>query len=219
MENTRPAIDTHEMSKQVSAHGRRGGGREGRRSLRAKAVPSFPALTRNIPVYEIVPDEAIELIHEESLKILEEVGCEFRDSEAIAMWKKAGADVRETRVRIDRALLMQLVGQIPSEFTQHARNPERSVTIGGKNSVFVPMYGAPYVRDLDNQRRYGSLADLNNFHKLSYMSPTLHSRARSSASRWRFRCRSAISISSIRRSNIPTSRSWASSPPRSAQRM
>ena len=81
----------------------------------------------------------------------------------------------ETRVRIDRALLMELVGQIPSEFVQHARNPERSVTIGGKNTVFVPMYGAPYVRDLDNQRRYGSLADLNNFHKLAYMSPTLHS--------------------------------------------
>ena len=37
------------------------------------------------------------------------------------------------------------------------------------------MYGAPYVRDLDNNRRYGSLEDLNNFHKLAYMSPALHS--------------------------------------------
>jgi trimethylamine--corrinoid protein Co-methyltransferase len=175
MENTRPAIDTNEMSKQVSAHGRRSGGREGRRTLRGKAVPSFPALTRNIPVYEIVPEEAIELIHEESLRILEEVGCEFRDAEAIDLWKKAGAKVQDTRVHIDRALLMELIGKIPSEFVQHARNPERSVKIGGKNSVFVPMYGAPYVRDLDNERRYGSLADLNNFHKLAYMSPALHS--------------------------------------------
>src|SRR5262245_28287823 len=98
MENTRPAMDTHEMSKQVSAHGRRAGGREGRRSLRARAVPSFPALTRNIPVYEIVPDEAIELVHDESLRILEEVGCEFRDDEAIALWTKAGAKVNNTRV-------------------------------------------------------------------------------------------------------------------------
>ena len=93
MENTRPAIDTNEMSKQVSAHGRRAGGREGRRSMRARTVPSFPPLVRNIPVYEIVPDEAIELIHDESLKILEEVGCEFRDAEAIDLWKKAGAKV------------------------------------------------------------------------------------------------------------------------------
>ena len=47
--------------------------------------------------------------------------------------------------------------------------------VGGKNTVFVPMYGAPYVRDLDNVRRYGSLEDLNNFHKLAYMLPALHS--------------------------------------------
>ena len=53
--------------------------------------------------------------------------------------------------------------------------PSVRCAIGGKNSIFVPMYGAPYVRDLDNNRRYGSLADLNNFHKLAYMSPALHS--------------------------------------------
>ena len=45
--------------------------------------------------------------------------------------------------------------------------------IGGNNTVFVPMYGAPYVRDLDNNRRYGSLKDLNNFHKLAQMAPAL----------------------------------------------
>lgn len=168
-------VNTLELAKQVSAQGRRGGGREGRRELRNRAVPSFPTLVREIPVYDIVPDEAIELVHDESCKILEEIGCEFRDDGAVAMWKQAGADVQGTRVRIDRAQLMDLVSRIPPEFTQHARNPERTVRIGGKNTVFVPMYGAPYVRDLDNVRRYGSLKDLNNFHKLAYMSPTLHS--------------------------------------------
>ncbi|MGO4842913.1 trimethylamine methyltransferase family protein, partial [Rhizobiaceae sp. 2RAB30] len=91
---------------------RRGGGRIGRRAARSAPVASFPTLVRNIPVYEIVPNEAVELIHEESLKILEEVGCEFRDDEAIVMWKEAGADVRDTRVRIDRTLLMDLVSKI-----------------------------------------------------------------------------------------------------------
>lgn len=154
---------------------RRGGGREGRRALRSAPVASFPTLVRNIPAYEIVPDEAVELIHQESLAILEEVGCEFRDDEAIAMWKAAGADVTETRVRIDRHLLMELVANIPPEFTLNARNPQRTVRVGGKNSIFIPMYGAPYVRDLDGKRRYGSLEDLQNFHKLAYMSPALHS--------------------------------------------
>jgi trimethylamine--corrinoid protein Co-methyltransferase len=154
---------------------RRGGGRVGRKALRSAPIASFPTLVRNIPVYEIVPDEAIELIHEESLGILEEVGCEFRDDEAIALWKQAGADVSGTRVRFDRALLMDLVSKVPAEFTLHARNPERSVRVGGNNSIFIPMYGAPYVRDLDNNRRYGTLEDLQNFHKLAYMAPALHS--------------------------------------------
>ena len=159
----------------TAAPARRGGGREGRRALRAAPMASFPTLVREIPVYNLVPDEAVELIHSESLKILEEVGCEFRDDEALDMWKQAGADVSGTRVRIDRALLMELVGKVPPEFTLNARNPERTVRVGGKNTVFVPMYGAPYVRDLDNTRRYGSLQDLNNFHKLAYMLPALHS--------------------------------------------
>lgn len=154
---------------------RRGGGREGRRALRSVPMASFPTLVRKIPVYEIVPEEAVELIHQESLAILEEVGCEFRDDEAIAIWKAAGADVKGTRVRIDRTFLMELVARVPPEFTLNARNPERSVRVGGKNSIFVPMYGAPYVRDLDNNRRYASLADLNNFHRLAYMAPALHS--------------------------------------------
>jgi len=154
---------------------RRAGGRIGRKALRSAPMASFPTLVRKIPVYQMVPDEAIELIHNESLAVLEEVGCEFRDDEAIAIWKAAGADVSDTRVRIDRALLMELVSKVPPEFTLNARNPERTVRVGGSNSVFVPMYGAPYVRDLDNNRRYGSLADLQNFHKLAYMSPALHS--------------------------------------------
>ncbi len=154
---------------------RRPGGREGRRALRAAPMLSFPTLVREIPAYNLVPDEAVELIHLESVKILEEVGCEFRDAEAIATWKAAGADIKGTRVHIDRAMLMELVAKVPPEFTLHARNPERTVKVGGKNTIFVPMYGAPYVRDLEGKRRYGSLEDLNNFHKLAQMAPQLHS--------------------------------------------
>ena len=154
---------------------KRSGGREGRRTLRGAAQLSFPTLVREIPTYELLPDEAVELIHQESLKILEEVGCEFRDDQAPGQWRASGADVSGTRVKIDRGLLMELIGKVPSEFTLHARNPERTVKVGGKNTVFVPMYGAPYVRDLEGKRRYGGLEDLQNFHKLAHMAPQLHS--------------------------------------------
>jgi trimethylamine---corrinoid protein Co-methyltransferase len=157
MVDTKALLETGPVG---SSTARRAGGREGRKHLRAIPVASFKTLTRNIPFYDILPDEAVELIHEESCRILEEIGIEFRDDEAAAMWKAAGASVTDYRVRIDRAQLMELVGKIPSEFTMHARNPERTVRVGGKNSIFVPMYGAPYVRDFAGTRRYSTREDL-----------------------------------------------------------
>src|SRR5205814_484707 len=37
-----------------------------------------------------------------------------------------------------------------------------------------PNYGSPFVRDLDNGRRYGTIEDFRNFVKLAYLSPHLH---------------------------------------------
>lgn len=39
------------------------------------------------------------------------------------------------------------------------------------------MTGAPYMRDLEDQRRGPAMADLTNFHKLAHMLPALHSTA------------------------------------------
>ena len=62
----------------------------------------------------------------------------------------------------------------PKEFTQVARNPERSVIFGGERTIFAPAYGSPFVRDLDGGRRYGTIEDFRNFVKLAYVSPWLH---------------------------------------------
>ena len=111
--------------------------------VRTAAREPLVGLERNIPTYELLPPEAIELIHQASLGILQDVGIEFRDTEALALWEAAGADVTGTRVRIPGALLMQLVGLIPSEFTIHARNPQRSFKLGGKHAAFIPMNSNP----------------------------------------------------------------------------
>ncbi|MGF7163096.1 trimethylamine--corrinoid protein Co-methyltransferase [Rhodoligotrophos appendicifer] len=170
-------IDIRELSKQVSAKAtKRAGGRAARMRERTNApVIAFPTLQRNIPVYELLPAEAVEIIHDESMKILEEIGIEFRDEESLVYWRAAGATVENTRVHIDRDLLMSLVRKAPRQFTLNARNPQRSVRVGERNSIFIPMYGAPYVRDLDGKRRYGTKDDLYNFHRLAQMSPALHS--------------------------------------------
>ncbi len=132
-----------------------------------------PNISRNLPVYEILDQANIEAVHDHSMQILEQVGIEFRDTVALASWAQAGADVKGSRVRIDRKLLMKTISHAPSEYIQHARNPDRSVKIGGNSMVFAPIYGSPYVRDFEGVRRYAEMADFENFVRLTYMSSAL----------------------------------------------
>lgn len=156
------------------AEGRRGG-RSARRAERmSMRVTSLPTLKRRTPLYEVLNDEGLELIHDGSCRILEEIGIDFRDAEALALWKDAGADVQGWRVHIPRELLMSLLAKVPGQFTLTARNAERSVTVGGDNVIFLPTYGSPFVRMEDDVRRYGTMADLERFHRLAYMSPAIH---------------------------------------------
>ena len=74
----------------------------------------------------------------------------FRDDIALDDWRRIGADVRGETVHLDRALVKDLISSIPSDITLHARNPEKQCSLGKRNSIFVPMTGAPYLRDLDD---------------------------------------------------------------------
>jgi trimethylamine--corrinoid protein Co-methyltransferase len=156
---------------------RRPSGRDAKRAARtARAAASVPYITRKIPCYEVLGEEGLALLEKNADTILEEVGIEFReDPEALTLWKQAGADVQGERVRIPRGLARSLIQRhAPREFVQHARNPARSVAIGGKNTVFAPAYGSPFVRNLDEGRRYARIEDFRNFVKLAYLSNSLH---------------------------------------------
>jgi len=151
-------------------------GREARKAARSAArAVTQPFIQRNIPLTELAHDEALDLIEANAQTVLSETGIEFRDDdEVLALWKNAGADVDGTRVRFPAGLVQSLLATAPAEYVQHARNPERSVTIGGNNTVFVPVYGPPFVRDLEGGRRYGTIEDFENFVKLAYVAPSIH---------------------------------------------
>jgi len=155
----------------------RAGGRESR--LAARAHPSGPIvayLTRKLPPFEVLGEEGLETIERNAETILEEIGIDFRDdAEALALWKDAGATVDGERVRFPRGLCRSLIQRsAPAEFVQHARNPARSVRIGGPHTVLAPAYGSPFIRNLDDGRRYATLEDFRNLVKLTYLSPALH---------------------------------------------
>ncbi|RUU69616.1 trimethylamine methyltransferase, partial [Mesorhizobium sp. M2C.T.Ca.TU.009.01.2.1] len=166
---------------QEASGGRRGrgasGGAAARRAARSGGGPGtqLTYIKRKINVYEVLNEEGLALIEKNTDTVLEETGIIFRDdAEALALWKEAGADVKGERVHFPNGLCRSLLKTAPSIYTQHARNPERSVQIGGNATVFAPVYGPPFVRDLDGNRRYATIEDFQNFVKLAYMAPSIH---------------------------------------------
>ncbi|HSM45227.1 MAG TPA: trimethylamine methyltransferase family protein, partial [Acidimicrobiia bacterium] len=134
-----------------------------------------PYLTRSIPPYEVLGDEGLSIIEQNADTILEEVGVEIVDfPEAVEIYGSAGAIVDGARVRFPKGLCRELAASAPSRFTQHARNPDRSVEIGDPHMVLAPAYGSPFVRDVEQGRRYATIDDFRNFAKLTYLAPQLH---------------------------------------------
>jgi trimethylamine--corrinoid protein Co-methyltransferase len=154
----------------------RGGGGAARRAERtAVSFETAKYIQRNIPNFEILTEEALCIIEANAEQILEEVGVNFLDNPAaLKRWKDAGADIDGERVRIPKGLARKLCATAPSSFTQHARNSERNVVIGGNNLVLAPVYGPPFVRDAAGGRRYATMGDFQKFVKLGYMSKWLH---------------------------------------------
>ena len=155
----------------------RGGGRKSRLAARAHPARTIvPYLTRKLPPYELLSEAGLETIEQNAETILEEIGIDFcNDAEALAIWKDAGAAINGQRVRFPRGLCRSLIQQTaPTEFVQHARNSARSVRIGGPHTVLAPAYGSPFIRSLDDGRRYATIDDFRNFVKLTYMTPALH---------------------------------------------
>lgn len=134
-------------------------------------------ITNPLPRFEYLPPEDIETIHELSLKLLAELGLEFLHPEAVTVLEAAGAEVLDRQaghLRLPREMVLSNIAKAPAEFTLYARNPANTVVIGGKYIVTAPVYGSPFVHDLDNGRRGAVLKDFQNFVKLAQVTPQIH---------------------------------------------
>src|SRR5690606_27366941 len=83
-------------------------------------------------------------------------------------FRTAGARVDGERVRFDPGWCRDRIRTAPKVFTQHARNPARSVQIGGDAQLFCPSFGPPFVHDMEKGRRYATIHDFREITKLHY---------------------------------------------------
>lgn len=156
----------------------RRGGRAARRTLRenqAANAAAAPYINRKIPLTELCGEDGLATIEANADTVLQEIGIDFKgDPEVLVMWRDAGADVDGERVRFPKGLLRDILKTAPEAYVQHARNPARNVVFGGDNTIFAPVYGPPFVHDLDQGRRYGTIADFENLVRLAYVAPHIH---------------------------------------------
>ncbi len=112
--------------------------------------------------------EALDLIHDGSMRILEEIGLEVLSQTALAIYEQDGArvDWDLQRVFMDRDQVMRRIDTVPAQFTLHARNPERNRRVGGNAINFTTVASAPNSSDLEGGRRTGNFEDYCNFLRL-----------------------------------------------------
>ena len=138
------------------------------RRPRSAAVPqrAFGQVPLGIAPVEVISADQVEAIHNAALKLLASTGIKVLHPPARALFQAAGAGVADEMVRLDPDLVMDLLASVPPTFTLAARNPAKSLRIGGRDMVFTSVGGPAYVMDIDGGRRDGTMAELCEFLKL-----------------------------------------------------
>ena len=127
-----------------------------------------------LPKYNVLTEEQVKIIHDESMKILEEIGMDFEYQPALDVFKAQGLKVEGNRVYFTREFIEEKVKLAPAQFTLHARNPEHNLVCGGENIIYMPGYGAPFIQLADGSRRKSVMEDYDNIVKLAGASKNLH---------------------------------------------
>ena len=120
----------------------------------------------------LTPGE-LSLLHDSTMDILSNTGVAFNENEALEIFRKKGHRVEGKKVFFREAHIREALATCPSRFRVKARDPEKSVFIGGDDFVLLPGYGAPFVTTPDGGRRQAAMADYDDFCKLVQTSPYL----------------------------------------------
>jgi len=124
----------------------------------------------------IFSDDHVESMHTAALGILERQGMRVLSGRGRTLLAAAGATVDESSqmVRLDPALVARALSTVPAEISLIGRNPARSCRVGGPHVVFAPVAGPPSVSDLQRGKRTGTLADFQDFVRLSQAFDVIH---------------------------------------------
>ncbi len=122
---------------------------------------------------DLLDDEALNRVHTQAMRILENVGTEVHSPAALQLLEKAGQRVDGTRVYWDAGFVREQLAHAPSTFDLQGRDPARQVHIGGGSLVHTPVGGPPFASDGERGRRDGTMSDHVELVKLAHASDVL----------------------------------------------
>ena len=112
-------------------------------------------------------------LHDACMKLLSKVGIVFHSDEAIKIFRHHGFNVDGQTVYFTEDEVIKALETVPSEFIIQARNPDKSIEIGGDHFALGPCWGAPHVIEASGKRRQATMEDQDTFCKLVQTSPYL----------------------------------------------
>ena len=118
--------------------------------------------------------EELNKIHDASIDLLETVGVRFDDDEALDLFKSNGFKVDGKTVFFTEKNIRRALDTTPSSFKLIARNPVKSVAIGGDDFALAPGYGASFIVANDGLQRKTTLADYHKFCQLVQTSEVIN---------------------------------------------
>ena len=121
---------------------------------------------KRVPHYELLSEDAMATIEGGWRRLISEIGVEFLHDDAVELFRQAGQRIEGQVVHFDPDFVLEQVAKAPSEYDLVARNPDRTVRVGGRHMFFAPTQGPPFVREGD-ERREATLADFEQFCRLS----------------------------------------------------
>jgi trimethylamine--corrinoid protein Co-methyltransferase len=99
----------------------------------------------------ILSSDEVYGIHIATLEVLERTGVLVREKRALKLLDEAGAivDYKKNLVKIPAYLVEEAVAKTPKSFIWHARNPKKSIRIGGEPTKFGPGSECVNIIDLE----------------------------------------------------------------------
>ena len=119
-------------------------------------------------------EENEEQVHEYAMRICEEIGLDVLHPDARKLLEEAGQKVEGDRVYFDRGFVMEQLAKAPHTFTLHARNPANTVEVGDGTTLWMGVGGPPFLSDLDEGRRAGTLEGHDTIIKLTQAASPLN---------------------------------------------